>query len=234
MTLLLLLISGTNLATADINVEKEMTAIRKNGKYIYGEFRGADEAEAKEEAMKILIDNISSYLKEQDKNIPETVIVPKIASVSESLSTFTSSNRARVLLYVEKSTILALDGSQESLVLAKNSQGSHYENAGAPSAPTQPTLSDRQKDAVSQIMSSATQTGLAGTLKKLRAANIISGAAAFPVDSLDDYFVAVVSPDNKVMAVLRCNKGKWTEANSGKSVTISDFKGCSAFWLTFP
>lgn len=233
-------------AFADTQTEKEMSAIKHSNKYLYGTAREETEQEAYEEALKMLIDNVSKYLQSTSSNLPETIYLPGVKSMSERLVTYTSSRRVNMLLYVEKSKLLAL-GHNDGVLISRNNGDTHYSAVDINPEPEikSDTVVIERRDTItvekiierpmsptlSRICSLTSKSEIQPLLVSLKKDNEIKGAAAFPLSNINDFYLVVVDGSGAVVAVLHSVNGKYYDIKKGTVINVDDFAGCSAYWI---
>ncbi len=240
--LLICLLMGMVSATyADINTERAMSKIGRDTKtYISADCRAATEQEAYDKALEDLTRQISSYITETQKDAPDAVYLREVASIYQRLDSRISDNRYRVMLYVKKSDLKPLGNASNSMVLTKTDDET-YEVVDIPKQETPAVVRDTisHVDAVeiqmNPVIASLAIVGdrdnLLATLTDLRKEGKISAAAAFPISSIDDFYVAILIND-KLVAIVNVRSGKWINAITKREVDPHDYSNGSAFWFT--
>lgn len=223
-----------NVAMADNQTDRLMTkVVRDTNTYITADVRGETEDEAYEQALALLSEKIAAYFKENGKGLPDAVILSNISNQSERLISQSGSNRCRVLVYVKKKDLIPIGEDGSSAMLAKNDNESY--------SIVQTSASQKQEKApvvispaLSRIASAKTLQEVQTLLVELKKSKDITGAAAFPIASVNDFFVVVIDRSQTSVAILHCDAGKWTNATTGEKVNLDSYKYCTAYWLTLP
>lgn len=241
LTYLLLGFVGT--AYADINTERAMSKIGRDTKtYISADCRASTEQEAYDKALEDLTQQISAYIKDTQKDAPDAVYLKEVASIYQRLDSRISENRYRVMLYVKKSDLKPLGNASNSMVLTKT-EDQNYEvmdiqkpDSAQPTVVTD-TLSHVRPVEISvdpmllDIVKAGDLESLVASLTEMRKEGKISAAAAFPISSIDDFYVAILT-GNKLTGILRVKGGRWINAITGKETDPHDYPNASAYWFT--
>lgn len=237
--LLLTMIGGVR---ADVNTDRAMSKISRDDRnYISADYRAATEQDAYDKALQVLTEKITSYFKEVKTESPEAVFVPEVSSIYQRLDSRISDNRYRVFLYVKKSDLTSLDNASNALVMAKTEADS-YEII-----PTYSQLSVVVKDTVTivekieipmnptvaNIINNTDWNSLQDVLIKMRKEGKVSGAAAFPIAGLDEFYLAIVS-GTSVTDYIHVKDGRWIDVVTGHDVDPSNYSSFSAYWFTIP
>lgn len=244
--LLFLPILTSSLCMADINTEKAISKISRDTRtYLSGEGRAETEQKAYEMALDELLSKISDYYKTEfpSEPMPENVYLSNLSSIFERLTSQVNSNRYRVLVYVRKSEIKAL-GDGKGTVLSRRDSDS-YEVIPAVPLPAEPiiitdtvtvetvrTVIKPLHPALSTISNLKTRDEVLVKVPELKHADLIESGATFPVHSLDDFYIIIISPGNEVVTVLHCDGKDYTDVMTGEAVDMSRYRYCSAFWFT--
>lgn len=227
---------------ADALTDKTMSKIRQDIKtYIWAEDRATTEQEAYDNAMRDLSAQIADYMKAQYGETPDAVYLSDLSSIYQRLSSHRDGSRYHVMLYVKKSDLKPMRNADNAVVLAKNEQNTYEPIPTAKPEPIVVTdtvtvvnvVEKPLNPTVSRIMSCDTKDALSATLTQLRKENKLSGAAVYPLSN--DYYLAIVSPSDHVIAYIHVVDGEWTDLSSGKKVSPYAYKiGFTAYWFTLP
>lgn len=246
--ILFVLLSFVALASAfaDINTDKAMSKIARDRKtYISADARAATEQEAYDMAMSKLTVFVADYLKDVNgKELPEAVYLPKLSGIYDRLTNHIADNRYRVMLYVRKSDIKPLSDTSGAIVLSKNEEN-NYE-----ALPVKPTpepadtvvvtdtirvvqVIEKPLDpTLSMIASKRSGKEITSTIQSLGKSGALGGAAKFPIDRANDFYVVVIRKDDAVIAILHYENGQWSHVSSGAPADLSDYSDCKAYWFT--
>ncbi len=232
--IILSILSLSNAAMADNQTDRMMAkVVRDTNTYIAADVRGETEDKAYEQALALLSEKIAAYFKENGKGMPDAVLLSNISNHSERLISQSGSNRCRVLVYVKKKDLIPIGEEGSSAMLAKNENDSY--SIVQPSAPQKQQQAPVViSPALSRIASAKTSKEVQTLLVELKKAKGISGAAAFPIASVNDFFVVVIDRSETPIAILHCSGGNWTNATTGEKVNLDSYKYCTAYWLTLP
>lgn len=227
---------------ADVNTDRAMSKISRDvHSYLSADCRASTEQEAYDKALELLTEKITSYIQETKKESPDAVFVPEVASIYQRLDSRISDNRYRVFLYVKKSDLKSLDNSSNAMVIAKTEADS-YEIIPTYSQPPQvvtDTVTMVEKvevplnPIISNIINNTDYNSLQEALIKMRKEGKVSGAAAFPISSLDDFYIAIVR-GTSVTDYIHVKDGRWKDVTSGNDVDPSNYSSSSAYWFTIP
>ncbi|MDE7350535.1 MAG: hypothetical protein K2N25_05665 [Muribaculaceae bacterium] len=240
LLLTFLLLGMVSTAYADINTERAMSKIGRDTKtYISSDCRASTEQEAYDNALEDLTRQISSYIAETQKDAPDAVYLQEVASIYQRLDSRISDNRYRVMLYVKKSDLMPLGNSSNSMMLTKTDDETYEVMDVRKPEPTvvRDTLShvDPVEIPIHPVLSSlaltADRDAFVASLTEMRKEGKISAAAAFPLSSIDDFYVAVLISD-RLTAILNVRNGKWFNAITGNEADPHDYQNASAFWFT--
>lgn len=232
------------IAHADINTDKAMSKISRDTKnYISAEARATTEDEAYDAALKDLSTQIANYFEtEQNGEAPNAVYLQNLSSIYSRLSSQSSSNRYRVMLYVKKSELKPLEETNMAMVLSKSEKDT-YEPIPT-TAPEQIVKTDTvttikrvevpMNPTLSAIAQAKSKKEVVAMLTSMRKSGQISGAAAFPISSVGKYYLVVLNRQETVIAMLQSKDGVWTNLLDGENVKLSDYSNCSAYWITLP
>ena len=242
ISLFLFAISAALWCRADINTDKAMNKISRDTKtYISAEARATTEQEAYDTAMEELSAQIADYYKTVLKApLPDGVYLSNLSAIYDRLTSQVSNNRYRVMLYVRKSDVKALGDSNGSVVLSRGEDDNYNVVTTAPTDPvvvtdtieTIKTVVKPLNPTLSTICQAKTREDVTKLLPELKKSNQISGAALFPVASLDDFYLVVISADNAVTALLHYDGAEYADVMSGESIDISQYSNCYAYWFT--
>ena len=237
-----ILLWSMGFAFADVLTDKTMSKISRDTKtYISADCRATTEQEAYDNAMKELSAQIADYMKSQYGESPDAVYLSDVSSIYQRLSSYLDGSRYRVLLYVKKSDLKPMGNNDNAVVLAKNEQDSYEPIPPVKSEPIVVTdtvtvvnvVEVPLNPTVSRIMSCDTDDSLAKVLTQLCKEGEISQAAAYPL--ANDYYLAIVSPSNNIIAYIHIVDGKWTDLTTGKKVSPYAYSiGFTAYWFTLP
>ena len=229
---------------ADINTDRTMAKIARDTKnYLSADARATTEEEAYNEALEKLTELVTEYLKSTDtNNLPDAVYLPQLSGIYDRLSNKIDKNRYRVMLYVKKSDIKPVSNSSGAIVLSKTEDNSY---SMLPTTRVEPVVVtdtitiveviEKPLDPTLTIIASKrTKDEMTSSIQSLGKSGNISGAAKFPIDKANDFYVAVIGPNNYVTAILHYIDGSWKEIPSGKEININDYSDCSAYWFTLP
>ena len=227
---------------ADVNTDRAMSKISRDVQnYLSADCRASTAQEAYDEALELLTEKIASYMKEAKKESPDAVFVPEVASMYQRFDSRISDNRYRVFLYVKKSDLMSLDSSSNAMVIAKTEADS-YEIIPTHSQPpivVTDTVTIVEKveipmnPIVANIINNTDYNSLQEVLIKMRKEGKVSGAAAFPISSLDDFYIAIVR-GTSVTDYIHVKDGMWKDVTTGKDVDPSIYSSSSAYWFTIP
>lgn len=237
----ILALIGNLWCLADVNTDRTMSRILRDTKtYISAEARAATEDNAYDMALKSLTGQITDYLKEKDGVLPDAVYLKKVSSIYDKISNQISTNRYRVVLYVKKSDLRPMADIDNAIVLARDNEG-NYESVQT-SVPDKVIVTDTlvrvvtKPVAINPVISNVAQCEsgkkLPELLKSLRDSNKITGASAFPIARLNDFFVAVINRNNEIISVLRHTPDGWINAQTLESVDPLKLNDCTAYWFT--
>lgn len=246
ISLLLLLIP--TVALADVTTDKQMSRVKRSDKVLWGESRSESEETARQEALSNLIVKVTEYLNAQKEEMPESVLMPKISSVSECLTSHSS--RWHVLVYVNKADLLAIDGNN-GVLLTRDESKPQYQPAnvapiqGAEPEPTVEENIDEQTEApkvitevrpmsptLSTIANTKNKEQLQAALGTLKKHGSIGGAAMFPIAKANDYYVYVIDGAGNQVALLHYLDGQWLNAYTNEPHDISIYVNCTGYWFT--
>lgn len=232
---------------ADINTDRTMAKILRDTKtYISADARASTEQDAYDEALKKLTGLVTEYLKTIDNNdLPDAVYLPQLSQIYDRLNSQIENNRYRVMLYVKKSDIKPVSNSSGSIVLSKTDENEYSVLPTTPVESIDPVfvtdtvtvveIIEKPLDpTLSIIASKRTKDDLISAIQTLGKSGNLAGAAKFPIERANDYYVAVIGADNNVSAILHYIDGSWKEISSGKDVNINDYTDCSGYWFTLP
>ena len=225
---------------ADAETDKMMSKImRDQNNYISAEVRGSSEDEAYAEAMKQLSDKITAYLKDKNLGLPDAVFLSSISNISERLISQTNSNRCRVLVYVNKRNLFPIGDQNNSAVLAKTEEDTY--TMVTPAAPEEKKF-EASQDAnpakkplpplLERIAAASNMKEIQAVLVDLKKNKSIGGAAAFPIGSINDFYVVVIDSSDTQVAILHCQSGVWRDAETGQTVNLDKYKYCTSYWFT--
>lgn len=227
---------------ADINTDRAMSKISRDTKtYISGEGRASTEQEAYDMAMEELSAKITEYYKtELKEQLPDAVYLSNLSTIYDRLTSQLSTNRYRVMLYVKKNHVKALGHTNAGVMLSRGESDNYSVIPTAPSNPivvndtieTVKTVIKPLNPTLSAIYQSKTGEGALKILTELKKSNQISRAAIFPLSSLNDYYLVVISNTNSVVAIIHFNGTAYTDVVNGEAVDISKYSDCSAYWFT--
>ncbi|MDE5607963.1 MAG: hypothetical protein K2I64_03415 [Muribaculaceae bacterium] len=240
----LLTIVSVLTAVADVNTDKAMARISRDTKtYISADVRAATEDEAYNEAMQKLSAQITDYFKNERSReaMPDAIYLSNLSSIYERLTSKISDSRYRVMLYVKKSDLKPLGGSDNALVLSKKDDNGYIPVSTEVSHLTPVVKTDTVVTIVkemlnptlSQIANLKTRDELAQSLQDLRKSKKISGAAAFPMANANDFYVAVIEND-RVAEILHFDKGTYKDIITSQPVDVNRYSHCSGYWFTLP
>ncbi|MDE7419738.1 MAG: hypothetical protein K2N35_05980 [Muribaculaceae bacterium] len=226
---------------ADVNTDRTMSKISRDiHNYLSADCRASTEQEAYDKALELLTEKITSYIQETKKKSPDAVFVPEVASIYQRLDSRISDNRYRVFLYVKKSDLKSLDNSSNAMVIAKTETDS-YEIIPYSQPPVVVTdtvtivekIEVPMNPIVANIINNTDYNSLQEALIKMRKEGKVSGAAAFPISSLDDFYIAIVR-GTSVTDYIHVEDGRWKDVTTGKDVDPSNYSSSSAYWFTIP
>ena len=227
---------------ADVNTDRAMSKISRDVQnYISADCRASTEQAAYDKALELLTEKITSYMQEAKKKSSDAVFVPEVASIYQRLDSRISDNRYRVFLYVKKSDLKSLDNSSNAMVIAKNEADSYeiIPTFSQPQAVVTDTVTIVEKVEVPMnpiilnIINNTDYNSLEEALIKMRKEGKVSAAAAFPIASLDDFYIAIVR-GTSVTDYIHVKDGRWKDITTGNEVDPSNYNSCSAYWFTIP
>lgn len=230
---------------ADINTEKTMSRIGRDTKtYLSAEGRAATEQDAFDIAMSDLTIKIADYYKSAypSEPMPDLVYLSNLSSIFDKLTSRISDKRYRVMVYVKKSDVKALDentGTVLSLRNAANPEGTAVQTDQ--SNPTDSIAVENIREVaktlnptLSNICCLKTRGEVLAQLPNLKKDGSIEAAAAFPIASFDDFYLIIISTNDIVVSILHYDGKEYTDILTGEVVDISRFSNSSAFWFTLP
>lgn len=225
---------------ADAETDKMISRIlHDQNNYISAEVRGPSEDQAYSEAIKQLTDKITEYFKEKNLGLPDAVFLSSISNLSQRLISQTNPNRCRVLVYVNKKNLFPIGDQNNSAVLAKTEEDTY--TMVTPAAPEEkksdssPDVNTKKKPLtplLARIAAASNMKDIQAVLVDLKKNNSIGGAAAFPIGSIDDFYVVVIDSADTQVAILHCQSGVWRDAESGQTVNPDQYKNCTSYWFT--
>ena len=237
-----ILLSMFCISRADVNTDRTMSKISRDiHNYLSADYRASTEEEAYDKALELLTEKITSYIKEVKKESPDAVFVPEVASMYQRLDSRISENRYRVFLYVKKSDLKSLDNSSNAMLIAKTEDDSYeiIPTYSQPPVVVTDTVTIVEKvevpmnPIVANIINNTDYNSLQEALIKMRKEGKVSGAAAFPISSLDDFYIAIVR-GTSVTDYIHVEDGRWKDVTTGKDVDPSNYSSSSAYWFTIP
>lgn len=224
-------------AFADNDTSRLMSKIiRDTNNYISADVRGESEDAAYQEALGLLTEKITSYIKEKGMGMPDAVYLSNISNHSERLISQSGSSRCRVVVYVNKKDLFPIGDSNNSAMLSKNNEDKYSLMSAPATASDDVVTSDRRvlSPVLSRIAMAKTSKDVQSLLVSLKKQNSLSGAAAFPIADASDFYVVVIDRSDAQVALLHCLGGEWTNAENGNKVDIKAYKYCSGYWFTLP
>lgn len=230
---------------ADINTDRAMAKIARDTKtYISADARAATEQEAYDIAMSKLTELVANFMKKTDSNnMPDAIYLSQMSGIYDRLTNHIGDNRYRVMLYVKKADIMPMSDASGAIVLSKNEEDSYTVLPTSPAESLEPVvvtdtvtvvqvIEKPMHPVLSTISSKKTKDELTSTIQSLGQSGSINGAAKFPIDNINDFYVAVISRDEKVVAILHCDEGFWKILPSGEDANLNDYNDCTAYWFT--
>lgn len=229
---------------ADIQSDKAMSIIRRNtDKYISADFRAPTEQEAYEGALREMTEKVRAYLmsKHPQKPAPDAATLRGFSTMYQRISSNIDDNRYRIMLYVEKDKLSANAPATETSTASSTASLTDCNTT----ADVEPTVIKLLPDTavvetkiqlnptLRKIANIQTRAELTNQLQTLRKDNTISGAAAFPISKINNFYLAVLEGDT-VVAVVQVNNSRYIDLNTGKPVEIESYSNCSAYWFTLP
>lgn len=224
-------------AMADNDTSRMMSKIiRDTNNYISADVRGESEDSAYKEALELLTEKITSYIKEKGMGMPDAVYLSNISNHSERLISQSGSSRCRVVVYVNKKDLFPIGDSSNSAMLSKNDDDKYALMTTKTSASEKEETGGREvlSPVLSRIAMAKTSKDVQSLLVNLKKENALTGAAAFPMANATDFYVVVIDRTDTQVALLHCQGSIWTNAVTGNKVDISAYKYCSGYWLTLP
>lgn len=242
----LFLFLSLTLAFADVNTDRTMSKIAHDTKtYISADARAASEQEAYDAALAKLTELVADYLKETSGGnaMPDAIYLPQMSGIYDRLTNHIGDNRYRVMLYVKKSDIKPMSNTSGAVVLSKNEDNEYSVLPTTPTPQTEPVVVTDTVTVVqvvekpldptlSLIASKKTKDEITTTIQSLAQSGNLGGAAKFPIEKANDFYVAVIDKNDSVKAILHCLDGQWTLVPSGEEADLNMFKDCSAYWFT--
>lgn len=223
---------------ADVNTDKAMAKISQDTKnYISADVRAATEDIAYNEAMEKLSAKIADYFKNErsEASLPESIYLPNLSSIYERMTSKISENRYRVMLYVKKSDLIPMDGEANVIILSKDDSDNYTpvttDNSQSQSVVTSPK--EPLNPTLLQIIQLRKRDDLVQFLQSLRKSGQIDGAAAFPVNSASNFYVAVVN-QNEVVKVVHFIDGQYVDLTTAELIDMSAYSLCSGYWFVLP
>lgn len=236
-----LLLTCTPMLLADVHTDKAMSKIsRDTNNYISADHRASTEEEAYNASLQDLSAQIQNYMEERYGSAPDAVYLNGMSSIYQRLSNHISDNRYRVMLYVKKSDLKPMSGTDGSVVLALN-QDAMYEpiptSKPEPVVLTDTVMIERVIEVplnptVSQLLTHKTKDTIVEALTKMRKEKKISNTAAFPISSLNDFYVIIISAAGQVEAIAHVKEGEWTDTATGHAINPQNYPNCTAYWFT--
>lgn len=230
---------------ADINTDRAMAKIARETKtYISADARAATEQEAYDIALSKLTALVAEFMKKTDGNkMPDAIYLSQMSSIYDRLTNHIGENRYRVMLYVKKADIMPMSDASGAIVLSKNEEDSYTVLPSAPIEPLEPiivtdtvtlvqVIEKPMHPVLSTIASKTTKDELTSTIQSLGQAGSINSAAKFPIDNINDFYVAVIGRDEKIVAILHCDEGFWKIIPTGEEANLNDYSDCTAYWFT--
>ena len=231
---------------ADVNTDRAMSKIARDNKtYISADARAATEQEAYDLAMAKLTEAVADYLKETtgSNTMPDAIYLPQMSGIYDRLTNQIGENRYRVMLYVKKADIKPMSNTSGAVVLSKNEDNAYTVLPTTPAPQPEPIVVtdtvtivqvvEKPLDPIlSLITSKKTKDEITATIQSLGKAGNLQGAAKFPIDKVNDYYIVVIDKTNNVKAILHCFNGTWTLIPSGEEADLSEYKNCTAYWFT--
>ena len=224
-------------AMADNDTSRMMSKImRDTNNYISADVRGESEDSAYKEALELLTEKITSYIKEKGMGMPDAVYLSNISNHSERLISQSGSSRCRVVVYVNKKDLFPIGDSSNSAMLSKNDDDKYALMTTKTGASEKEETGGGEvlSPVLSRIAMAKTSKDVQSLLVNLKKENALTGAAAFPMGNATDFYVVVIDRTDTQVALLHCHGGAWTNAVTGNKVDISAYKYCSGYWLTLP
>lgn len=238
-------------ALADVSVDKQISQIRRDSKYLWGESRAESEQEARDQALKNLTVKVTEYLNSND-NMPENVLMSRISSISDCLSTHSS--RWHILVYVKKDDLIAINNNDGVLLTRTQDSNGYQQAVAAPiveetvaeeiiEEPVPETIVEEKVEepkvevrpmspTLSMIATTKNKEELQSTLTTLKKQGRVLGAALFPLSKANDYYVCVIDPNGNNIGLLHCLDGQWLNAYTNSPVDISTYVNCNGYWFT--
>ena len=246
ITFVILAIISVFTASEDVNTDKAMAKISRDTKtYISVDVRAATEDAAYNEAMQKLSAQISDYFKTEfpGEPMPDAIYLSNISSIYERMTSKIADNRYRVMLYVKKSDLKPMGGNGNALVLSKNDRNG-YSPVPTEAPKVEPEVIVKTDTVVtivktpmnptlSQIANLKTRKELTETLQNMGKSKIIANAAAFPVASANNFYVAVIEND-RVLTILHFDNGVYKDIETATSIDVNRYSHCSGYWFTLP
>ena len=225
---------------ADVNTDRAMSKISRDSRtYISADCRAATEQEAYDNAFADLTRQITSYMNETHGGSNDAVYLPEVSSIYQRLDSRISENRYRVFLYVKKADLKPLGGNVNAMVLSRKGDDDYKV---VPTSKSEPVIvrdtvtvvevvEKPMHPVISALSGQTDKNTFLSSLTQLRKDNKISAAAAFPMASLDDFYIGIIK-DNSVTNIIHIVDGHWIDAMSGTEVNPTDFTSSSAYWFT--
>lgn len=245
--IIILALMSVAFAYADVNTDRTMAKIARDTKtYISADARASTENEAYDQALSKLTEKVAEYLKNTDNSpLPEAVYLPQLSGIYDRITNQIDNNRYRVMLYVRKTDIKPVSNASGALVLSKTRDDVYSvlpttsTETAAPVVVTDTVtvvqVIERPLDpTLSLIVSKRTKEEVTSAIQTLGQSGSLEGAAKFPINRVNDFYVAVIGSNDNVAAVLHCLDGIWKLVPSGVDANLQEYSECSGYWFTIP
>lgn len=240
--ILAMITTSAVLCYADINTDRTMAKIARDTKtYISADSRASTEQEAYDQALARLTELVAEYLKKTDNNLPDAIYLPQLSGIYDRITNQIDNNRYRVMLYVKKSDIKPVSNTSGAIVLSKTDDHAYAVLPTNPIESTEPivvtdtvikVIEKPLDPTLSIIASKRTKDDLTSAIQSLGKSGAIEGAAKFPINKIDDFYVAVIEKNSNITALLHCVNGNWELVPSGEKPNLEDYSDCTAYWFT--
>lgn len=206
---------------AQMNNDRAIANILRDSNYLSADVRASSEDEARGEAFTDLYEQVVDYSRRNNLQVPATI--QDVSGKFQTLTSQISSNRIRVLAYINKADLNGAGASPSAQTHDYNPDVSVSTVA----------ISDDLPTPLRELANISDGTKVASRLQQLRTDGKIKGAAAFPIANFGDFYVILINPLNDVETILHFDGMEWTDVvNSNKKVNPENYKNYKAFWVT--
>lgn len=215
------------------DTKAQINKIKRSTQYLSAEATMATEEEALNLARELLVAEINDWVASKRKGAEvKQVVLQDINSCAQQMD-MKRGVKTRAFLYVRKKDIVLIYGEGQ-IVLNNEESGVDLQPLSEISTPLQndvAVVENAEDTSFKKILGAKTMTDLKPIFASLKNDGKIKYGSYNSDIVLEECYLLFYTREGNIKSIVRKNRDNYTDAKGKKTINLSDFSGCGAYWF---